>query len=99
MLQAGGIKCIYVLARTYMLKRLREVCGKKMLTIFDLEDIESVIGLWYWSKEIEDQRMLEAAGWYLSLNFAANQIRQAAAEFGMDDVMLAALAQSAHIEM
>ena len=80
-----------------MLKRLREVTGKKILNLFDLEDVESVVGLWCWSSSIEDDRMCTAAGWYLSLNFSNTEVVACAKEYGFDKEQLGLLAKSAHL--
>jgi hypothetical protein len=88
---------VYVMARRYMLKRLREVTGKKILNLFDLEDVESVVGLWCWASSIEDDRMCTAAGWYLSLNFSNTEVVACAKEYGFDKEQLGLLATSAHL--
>jgi hypothetical protein len=98
-LNEDNITDVYVLARRYMLKRLREICGRKILNIFDMEDVDSVIGLWIWSLQISDDRIEEAAGWYLSLNFSTREVKESIDEFGLNKEQRCLLAKSAQIPL
>ena len=98
-LNEENVTDVYVVARRYMLKRLREVCGVKILNVFDMEDVESVLGLWCWSMSISDDRMSEAAGWYLSLNFSVREVQEKVDEFELDEEQKKNLATCAHINL
>ena len=84
---------VYVSSKEKMLKRLKEICGVTILNIYDMEDIETVFGLWCWSVDIKDEQMNEAFGWYLSLNFSVNEVEEVVNRYEIEDAKKEMLAR------
>jgi hypothetical protein len=94
MLNAVSATDAYVLGKRYMLGRLRELAGTAIMDLFDMEDIESVLGLWTWSHSIQDDRLAVAACWFLRVGFSEDEVARATRAFGMGEEQLQAIVQA-----
>ena len=84
----------YVLGKRYMLSRLRELAGTSIMDLFDLEDVESVLGLWTWSQSIQDGRLSIASCWFLRVGFSEDELARATRELGMGEEQVRAIEQA-----